>query len=449
MAGVLGWESARRQQTHHAGQAPAHQRRVLSPCIPVAPVLGCRDMIPEPSQSEARKDLATFRDYSEDVLRSDGTSFPGNLRQLVRFMRESPLFDRVFATALPPVQFDSWHHAMTSSRQLHWPDDLDQKLALQNRLICAIVDGHVNVMKFVFAVFYVRNGESALAKFLDQIFHPFAREYLKLAEKVTSELPAEKPPAAQPAASANPSMDIFISHSSADEKLAGALALLFQVGLGVDAKKIRCTSVNGYRLSAGAKVEETLKAEVHETRVLVGLLTPASIHSSYVLFELGARWGASRFMAPLLACGAAPSSLPGPTAGINALRADSDEQMHQFLRDIAKELGLPPPDPAVYTKHLKDVVHLASIKSLAPAATSPAGVTEQEQKILRILWDFEDGLTFADLATKAGISRQDADYYSHELERRGFVYIPIDSDAEYEASIKQEGRHYLKTNGLA
>jgi hypothetical protein len=103
-------------------------------------------------------------------------------------------------------------------------------------------------------------------------------------------------------------MDIFISHSNKDAELAGALAHLFQIAFNLDGARIRCTSVDGYRLSVGADTDEHLKQEIHQSQVLVGLITPASVQSNYVLFELGARWGAKKFLAPLLAKGA-PASL--------------------------------------------------------------------------------------------------------------------------------------------
>jgi hypothetical protein len=424
----------------------------FSPCMPVGAVFVFCAMIPEPTSAENSADLVSFRDFADDVRHSDQTTFKGNLRQLVKLMRESPLFERLEKRALKPTQFEPWLNEMMSTRDLRWPDDPREKLFLQSRLLCAIVDGQVSAERFAFSVFIIRHVGAALEKFIEQIFHPFAREYLKLAEQLASELLAQSPSTSKPVATPDASMDIFISHSNADEEIAGALAHLFQVGLTLNAKKIRCTSVDGFRLPAGAKIEERLKVEVHNARVLVGLITPASVQSSYVLFELGARWGLGRFMAPLLARGAPPSLLPGPTADINALRADSEEQVHQFLGDIARELGLSAPDPAVYGKYLKEVVRLASIAS-APSAKSPtlaAGEdpSDQEKLILRVLWEYDDGLAFTELAKKADMTRADTEYYANELERRGWVHIPTDSDSLIDVSILQDGRRYLKKNGL-
>src|SRR5690606_20324920 len=78
-------------------------------------------------------------------------------------------------------------------------------------------------------------------------------------------------------------MDIFISHSSQDADTAKLLIDLLKTSLNLSSSKIRCTSVNGYRLPAGTSTDETLKKEVHDSKVLIGLISPKSINSAYVL----------------------------------------------------------------------------------------------------------------------------------------------------------------------
>ncbi len=154
-------------------------------------------------------------------------------------------------------------------------------------------------------------------------------------------------------------MDVFISHASADKDLAKAVALLLQVGIGISPERIRCTSVEGYKLELGANVEDQLKIEIRQSRVLIGLLTPASIQSSWVLFELGARWGLGRtelMLGPLLAKGTTPDSIPAPISGINALNANSSPDVHQFVRNIAAKLSRNPPNPAVYHEQIEAVL---------------------------------------------------------------------------------------------
>jgi hypothetical protein len=119
---------------------------------------------------------------------------------------------------------------------------------------------------------------------------------------------------------------VLISHSSKDVPLALALIDLLKDGLGLLASQIRCTSVDGHRLPVGVNTESQLREEVNDAKVVIGLVTPSSLSSSFVMFELGARWGAGLFFAPLLA-GVRPSELSGPLSLLNALDATSDAQL--------------------------------------------------------------------------------------------------------------------------
>jgi hypothetical protein len=133
-----------------------------------------------------------------------------------------------------------------------------------------------------------------------------------------------------------------------------------RAALGLAPEEVRCTSVDGYRLHAGADTDEVLRQEVFEAHAFIGLLTPSSIASAYVLFELGARWGAGRTTVPLLARGATPAMLPGPLAGKNALSLTAKAQIYQLLDDVAGILGVGVASPASYQRQLAACVTAAS-----------------------------------------------------------------------------------------
>jgi hypothetical protein len=52
---------------------------------------------------------------------------------------------------------------------------------------------------------------------------------------------------------------IFISHASEDKKLAAALVDLLRSAFNMEADRILCTSVDGYRLPAGSDTDEALR----------------------------------------------------------------------------------------------------------------------------------------------------------------------------------------------
>jgi len=150
-------------------------------------------------------------------------------------------------------------------------------------------------------------------------------------------------------------LSIFISHSSKDSDIALLLIELLRAALGLTDEQIRCSSVDGFRLASGANVDDVLKAEVPEAQAFIGLITPKSIASAYVLFELGARWGARRHMIPVLA-GIGPDALQGPLKGINSISANSIAQLHQLLSDLADALSVDLQRAASYTRYAEKLI---------------------------------------------------------------------------------------------
>jgi TIR domain len=84
---------------------------------------------------------------------------------------------------------------------------------------------------------------------------------------------------------------IFISHRHKDEDVGKVLVNLLEAAFHIEKGDIRCTSVQPYRLPAGARTPDRLRVEIRHAGVVLGILTPDTKESSYVLFELGASWG--------------------------------------------------------------------------------------------------------------------------------------------------------------
>jgi hypothetical protein len=163
---------------------------------------------------------------------------------------------------------------------------------------------------------------------------------------------------------------LFISHSAADADLATGLIALLRTALNLPAQAIRCTSVDGYRLQGGADTNEQLRREVHDAEAFIGIVSAASLRSLYVLFELGARWGAKKHLIPVLSPGTPASILGGPLAGLNALRADNRSQLLQLVTDLGRVLSIAPEGPAGYENHVSRILELPLPSESAKTTTS-------------------------------------------------------------------------------
>ena len=161
---------------------------------------------------------------------------------------------------------------------------------------------------------------------------------------------------------------VFISHSSTDREVAKALTDLLEGALGLSPAQIRCTSVDGHRLPGGADTNEQLRLEIMEATSFVGIISQPSIRSVYVLFELGARWGTSLNMIPVLAPGTDHSLLKGPLSGLNALELGQRQQVQQLVSDLARQLELETSRPEAYDNYIDRLVESASASSDAQPA---------------------------------------------------------------------------------
>lgn len=152
---------------------------------------------------------------------------------------------------------------------------------------------------------------------------------------------------------------LFISHSSDDAELTSKLIELLRSSLNLSASEIRCTSVDGYRLPGGAATDDQLRLEINRAEAFIAVISDRSLNSLYVLFELGARWGAGKQLIPLLTADASPEILSGPLARLNCLRANSAAQIQQLVAQIAKILGVHAETADVFQRHIDAIVAMA------------------------------------------------------------------------------------------
>jgi hypothetical protein len=184
-------------------------------------------------------------------------------------------------------------------------------------------------------------------------------------------------------------IDVFISHSSQDEKLAEALGNFLREALSLKPERIRCTSVPLFGLRGGARTESQLRAEIIEAKCFLALITPASVRAPWVLIEIGARWATNKQLTPLLAKGALVSSLKGPITSLNALRCNEAE-MHKLVHEMAKTFGDDAPLPTVYRRTLIPLLNLAKPVSTSlptPVSFSPTITPTNNDPMMKALLD--------------------------------------------------------------
>jgi len=219
----------------------------------------------------------------------------------------------------------------------------------------------------------------------------------------------------QPSTSKMEQIDIFVSHCQRDEDLAKAIIELLMEALGIPRSRIRCTSVVGHKLPGGTSIETKLRQEINESRIFLGLLTPSSWDSTYVMFELGARWGVDKYWCLIKARGTQVGDLKGPLLAYRVPDASSEEDLAQMIDDLAKELPAVPQNFAAFQAKIRTVVTLANLgcnpssDSASPGKGKPAFDTADIETVLtgwigKNLYSLNDEvITFSKLDAELGL----------------------------------------------
>jgi hypothetical protein len=136
---------------------------------------------------------------------------------------------------------------------------------------------------------------------------------------------------------------IFISHRESEQPIARLLVefLLSAVEIGDEA--IRCTSVPGHQLPFGQTIQSRLKTDIHASSCVYTILTPMSLSSKWVLFELGASWALGKIVVPILGPGLDATALPGPLSAYPCVRIEASDcaaRLRDSVNQVAQQLGL-------------------------------------------------------------------------------------------------------------
>jgi hypothetical protein len=248
---------------------------------------------------------------------------------------------------------------------------------------------------------------------------------------------------------------LFISHSSGDLDLAQTVVTLIEAAFRLPSRQVRCTSVPGYKLSVGADSDEQLRREVYDTKAFVALLTPNSIASTYVLFELGARWAAKKHFAPLLSRGLTIGQLRAPLSSLTMLDLHTREGVAQLVDDLASYLELPLEPMASFQRAIDAVVAEAGVLSSPLIVSRPAMMTDREEKILKAA--ISSRLTAYSVMRLLSIGKEKSEYYLQRLvdvgalervSRTIWEILLLERLVADRYRLAQKGREYLIENGL-
>jgi nucleoside 2-deoxyribosyltransferase len=128
---------------------------------------------------------------------------------------------------------------------------------------------------------------------------------------------------------------VFISHSGVDQVFAGKLRnLLFH--------RVNAQVFTADDLSAGEKWETKLRNELSAADVVVALLSPSSVESSWVLQEIGAAWALQKPILPVVTTRNVLNKMPltfERAQVVELTDVESPENAEKFLDAFEKSMA--------------------------------------------------------------------------------------------------------------
>lgn len=94
-------------------------------------------------------------------------------------------------------------------------------------------------------------------------------------------------------------MKIFISHSSEDKELVLMFVDLLTQGFHIDKNEIFCTSMDN-SLRVGEDFIISIKENLHDSEIVLFLITPNYIASKFCIMEMGAAWAFKNNIVPII-----------------------------------------------------------------------------------------------------------------------------------------------------
>ena len=134
------------------------------------------------------------------------------------------------------------------------------------------------------------------------------------------------------------SVKVFISHSSKDSEFVRLIVDFLETS-ELEPHEIRCTSVARRGLRLGEDISYTLRDEIEESLIIIGLLTKDALSSYNVLMELGAGWGQKKILIPVLGPRVSFSTLPIWLSQPHGMKWNHRACWEQYEEILQSEIG--------------------------------------------------------------------------------------------------------------
>lgn len=134
---------------------------------------------------------------------------------------------------------------------------------------------------------------------------------------------------------------LFISHSHQDSELARLLVDVIESFFSVPDRKVLCSSLPGYKLEVGSPTIDELRKRISSSELVIALISPNSLESDWVLFELGAAWITAKHTIPILTGELSAEDLPAALKQNIAGKINNRNDLINLIDVIHEKLDWP------------------------------------------------------------------------------------------------------------
>ena len=136
------------------------------------------------------------------------------------------------------------------------------------------------------------------------------------------------------------SRSIFISHAVKDKDLVeNFVDNILQVGMGIPAEDIFCSSLSGMGIPSGKNFIDYIKEEIQQPKVVIVFFSKAYISSQFCMCELGATCAMTHNILPILVHPLTYSDIKGVLTGIQVDKLNNAEDLNRFQESLSNILG--------------------------------------------------------------------------------------------------------------
>lgn len=142
------------------------------------------------------------------------------------------------------------------------------------------------------------------------------------------------------------SRSVFISHSVADKALVEAFVHLLEDGIGLPEDEIFCVSIPGMGIPTGKNFVDYIRDEMEAPKLVIMLITPNYLASSFCQGEMGAAWVKGHGIYPIIVPPSSFADLNGVFLGKQAVRIEDDVRANELKEALVEAIGFKPKSAA-------------------------------------------------------------------------------------------------------